>query len=173
MNFFGGRINRFIHLSFYPKTVEIFSLIRAVLQTSEGFPSQVSKARIKDGELSPGKVGHAKDSHLRTDGPRGKTRFKSNEDTEEALRQLLNTGAGQIMLGDAYSNPGKRVRCDADIELFDIIKIDKSGAKSVISAQQQQSEGQAHTRCHLEFEVRERNGISYAHVQTFFPRYKE
>jgi hypothetical protein len=173
MNGFKPVINRFVHLSLYQKRPEILNFIKSVLKVSEGFPSHWEKARAhlnKKGELVTGKTGHPRSSHLSSDVPLGKTAFASEEEMAESLRQTLNSAEGQKLLRDAYGQPDMRFRCDSKVDLVKIIATSKESKKTISVAEQQAAQKIA-TECHLEAEVRVRNGLKYFHVQTFYPKW--
>lgn len=147
------------------------SMMKGILKTSEGMPTQhgASKAKVKNGEVSPSRSGHPVSSHVSgASGVRGKTKFGSMDDAADALWETLNTREGRAKLQEL--DTGRRVRLRTQISANYSVEasLDQHG-KVRFSKHALRKAGIRKLSCVAILEVRSRAGRSYLHVHTFYP----
>ncbi len=152
--------------------------VRAILRASEGIPSQVSLARIKNGHVSPAKVGHSITDHLHSAGfKEDKTKFLSMDDMVEALWQLLQIPTAAAIINGLAVGSRKSVRAEVSTLFgFECELPDPQGRGTKHHVKFTPAElrraGRLKTTCVAVVEIRERAGKSHLQIHSFYPAMK-
>lgn len=161
------------------------SQLRDILRTCRGFPAQELKSKPKSGKKLAGHapMAHATIAHLHGTKPepykkgqtvdeaqhsiKYKSKFYMLADMVNALWLLLQKSAGKSALRSLSAGSHKKVTAKLGA-LFDIEAYVEKIGKVKFTKGDQSKAGRSHTKCIAVLEGRDRNGILYLHVQTFY-----
>ncbi|HEV2972412.1 MAG TPA: hypothetical protein VGY55_20740 [Pirellulales bacterium] len=158
------------------------SQLREILRTCRGFPAQKLKSKRKSAGHAP--MAHATTAHLHGTRPEPykkgqtfddfkkavtyKSKFYMLEDMVNALWLMLQKSAGKSALRSLSAGSRKKVTAKVGA-LFDVeVYVEKIGRVKFTKGDQSKA-GRSHTKCLAILEGRDRNGVLYLHVQTFYP----